>query len=183
VAAVHGPVAALLQQIPVATPDPGRPPYDRDAFGDWAYDPSSGCNTRERVLIEESLDPPVLDDRCHPQSGRWVSVYDRVATTDPDDLQIDHLVALADAWRSGASAWTEAQRHAFANDLDDPGTLVAVTSRTNQSKGDSTPDEWLPPDRTSWCGYSERWVRVKARWRLSVEPAEKAALVRILEGC
>lgn len=165
--------------------DPTAPPYVRDQFdgGDWAYDPATGCTTRERVLIEESLVPPTVDDRCRSTGGRWRSAYDGVETEDPADLQIDHFVPLADAWRSGAWRWTMEQRLRFANDLEDPATLIAVTGSTNQSKSDSRPDEWLPPDRSAWCEYARNWVEVKRRWALSVVPSEKATLVQILSGC
>lgn len=103
---------AALDRLVVAPADPTIPKYDRHAFsgGEWSYDPSTGCNTRELVLIQESLDPPVVNDRCHPLSGRWYSRYDGVITTDPTDLQIDHLVPVADVWRSGAYRWTDERR-------------------------------------------------------------------------
>ena len=179
------PPTALVDRLVVAQPDPAAPPYVRDRFdgGGWAYDPATGCNTRERVLIEESLVPPHVDDRCRSTGGRWRSVYDGLETTDPGDLQIDHLVPLADAWRSGAWRWTPDQRLAFANDLSSPDTLLAVSASTNESKRDRTPDEWMPPARGSWCDYAAAWVRVKARWSLEVTPSEKATLVSILTGC
>lgn len=178
-----GPAGALVDTLVVATPDPALPRYERDRFGDdWSYDPASGCNTRERVLIAESLVPAVVDERCRP-TGRWTSAYDGVTTTDIADLQIDHLVPLADAWRSGAASWTDERRLAFANDLAQPGTLIAVTGPTNQSKSDSSPDRWLPPDRSAWCAYATDWVAVKASWQLTVTPAEKATLVQVLAGC
>jgi hypothetical protein len=158
--------------------------YRRAAFGDdWDYDPVSGCNTREEVLIDESVIHPTVDDRCRTTNGRWRSLYDGVETDDPADLQIDHLVPLADAWRSGADAWTADRRRSFANDRISPDTLIAVTGHTNQSKGDSTPDEWLPPDEGSWCTYAEMWVRVKATWDLSVTRPEADRLGQILAAC
>lgn len=177
--------AGLVDSLVVATPSPSDPPYVRDLFdgGDWAYDPGSGCNTRERVLIEESLVEPTVDDRCRSTNGRWRSAYDGVETTDVADLEIDHLVPLADAWRSGAWRWSTEERLAFANDLTSPDELIAVTSSTNRSKGDSSPDEWMPPRPEAWCDYASAWVRVKARWALTVTPAEKAALVRLLADC
>lgn len=179
------PAAGLLDGLAVATPSPDAPPYQRDLMdgGDWAYDPATGCNTRERVLIDEAVVAPQVDDRCRSTGGRWRSLYDGVEATDVADLQIDHLVPLADAWRAGAWRWTPEERLAFANDLTSPDTLIAVTGSTNRSKGDSTPDEWLPPDRSAWCAYAGAWVRVKARWALSVTPAEKAALAQVLAGC
>jgi hypothetical protein len=177
------PATALVDRLALADGTPP-PDYVRDRFGDdWAYDPASGCNTRERVLIEEAIVAPAVDDRCRSSGGRWRSAYDGVEATDVAELQIDHLVPLADAWRAGAWRWTDAERFAFANDLGTPDALIAVTGSTNQSKSDSTPDEWLPPDRSAWCDYASAWVRVKARWALTVTPAEKATLVSVLSGC
>lgn len=176
--------AAPVDRLVVATPAFDLAPYRRKAFGDgWDYDPATGCNTRELVLIDESATPPVLRDRCHPVSGSWRSAYDGVATTNPDNLEIDHFVPLADAWRSGAAAWTDEERRTFANDRTDPATLIAVTSRTNRSKSDRTPDEWLPPDPTDRCAYATDWVAVKLRWQLAVTGPEKAVLTQILAGC
>jgi hypothetical protein len=179
----EGSPEALLAGLVVRESDPPAP-YRRDAFGDdWDYDPVSGCNTRERVLIEESIIEPQVDDRCRTTLGRWRSAYDGIETDDPADLQIDHFIPLADAWRSGADTWTDDRRRAFANDRTSPDTLVAVTGSTNQSKGDSTPDEWLPPDESSWCTYAEMWVEVKAAWGLSVTTAERDRLRDLLVTC
>lgn len=177
--------AAAVDRLEVRTADdPALPDYRRAEFGDdWDYDPTTGCNVRERVLIEESIVEPTVDDRCRTTVGRWRSAYDGVETDDPADLQIDHLVPLSDAWRSGAATWTYERRHAFANDLVEPETLIAVTGHTNQSKGDRSPDEWLPPDRASWCDYAAAWVAVKLRWGLSVTGPEKSTLVSVLSGC
>lgn len=180
---VPGSAAAQLTGLEVRAADPSAP-YRRAEFGDdWDYDPASGCNTRERVLIDESVIEPAVDDRCRTTLGRWRSLYDGVETTDPADLQIDHLVPLADAWRSGADTWTPDRRRAFANDRTSADTLIAVTGRTNQSKGDSTPDVWLPPDESSWCTYAEMWVDVKAAWDLSVTQPEHDRLIDLLASC
>lgn len=179
-----GAAVASVDRLVVAAPAEDLAPYRRAMFGDgWDYDPASGCNTRERVLITESLVPAAVDDRCRPSLGRWRSVYDGVTTTDPAGVEIDHLVPLADVWRAGGAAWTPLRREAYANDLTDPNTLIAVTSHTNRSKSDSTPDQWLPPDRSAWCTYASAWVEVKVRWHLTVTPAEKATLVQIVGGC
>jgi hypothetical protein len=178
------PASALVDRLTVAETRSDVPDYRRSAFGSgWDYDPATGCNTRELVLIEESLEPPVMGERCKPLSGRWVSRYDGVGTTDPADLEIDHLVPLADAWRTGADGWTAARRESFANDLADPASLIAVTGRSNRSKGDSSPADWLPPAHASRCDYVEDWIRVKSRWDLTVTPAEKSVLVQVLSGC
>ena len=178
------PATALIDRLAVRLPDPTLADYRRKAFGSgWDYHPETGCNTRELVLITESTSPPVMGPRCKPLSGNWVSIYDGVVATDPAALEIDHLVPLSDAWRSGAAGWTDARREAFANDLTDPDTLVAVTSRSNRSKGDSSPDAWMPPASGDHCRYAEGWIRVKARWALALTPAEKSTLVQVLSGC
>lgn len=178
-----GPVPEL-DGLAVAEPDPALPPYRRAAFGDdWDYDPTTGCNTRERVLIAESLEEPTMGERCKPLAGVWVSAYDGVETTDPAELQIDHFIPLAEAWRSGASRWTDERRREFANDLSDPATLIAVTGSSNQSKGDSTPDQWMPPDRTAWCSYALDWVRLKKAWALTVTAEEARTLGQVIDRC
>lgn len=177
------PATALVDGLTVAADVPVAD-YRRDAFGNgWDYDPVSGCNTRERVLIEESLTEPTMGDRCKPLVGDWVSIYDGLVTDDPADLEIDHLVALSNAWRSGAALWTDERREVFANDRSDPDTLVAVSTSSNRSKSDSSPDRWLPERNEARCDYVEAWVRVKSRWELSVTPAEKSTLVQVLSGC
>ena len=178
------PATALLDGLVVAEVDPALPDYRRAAFGDgWRYDRSTGCNIRELVLITESRTPPVMGERCKPLAGGWGSSYDGGVTTDPADLAIAHPRPLAEAWRTGAAHWTAERREAFANDLDDPATLAAVTSRSNRSKGDSSPDRWLPDAAGGRCAYVEAWIRVKARWGLRLAPAEKATLVQVLSGC
>jgi hypothetical protein len=177
------PATALVDRLRVA--EPWSPiPYRRDEFGSgWDYDGRTGCNTRERVLAEESGPGLVVDDRCKPMTGTWRSAYDGLVTSDPADLEIDHLVPLAEAWRTGAAGWTRERRRAFANDLDDPSTLVAVSSRSNRSKQDSTPAGWLPADPDGRCAFVADWVRVKHRWGLTVAPDEKVAITQVLAGC
>lgn len=178
-----GPATALVDALVVAQPSsPGE--YRRDAFGPgWSYDPETGCNTREVVLAEESGPGLVVGDRCKPLVGSWTSTYDGMVTSDPADLEIDHVVPLAEAWRTGAAAWTADRREVFANDLDDPGTLAAVSTRSNRSKQDSTPAQWLPDDDAARCRFVADWVRIKARWDLTVAPDEKVAITQVLAGC
>ena len=98
-------------------------------------------------------------------------------------LDIDHLVPLSNAFRSGAWAWDDTQRSRYANDLDDPEQLVAVELGANRSKGDSGPEEWQPPNPDTWCAYAQSWLRVKARWQLTVTPAELSILQDMLGLC
>lgn len=121
--------------------------YECELFGDgWIDADGDGCDTRREVLIAESTSPAQVDPfGCEVIAGDWVSAYDGYSTDDPTELEIDHVVALSEAWRSGAAAWPEDRRLAFANDLDSPAALVAVTAATNRSKGDRDPASWQPP--------------------------------------
>ncbi|WP_309057955.1 DUF1524 domain-containing protein, partial [Streptomyces sp.] len=116
--------------------------YSRDLFPHWITQ-SGACNTRETVLKRDGVNV-VTDSNCASVSGSWYSEYDGATWTAASDLDIDHVVALAEAWRSGASSWTTSQRQAFANDLTRP-QLIAVTDNVNQAKSDLDPAEWLPP--------------------------------------
>jgi hypothetical protein len=157
--------------------------YDRDLFPHWIDADGDGCNARNEVLIAEATTSPTVGSSCSLSGGRWYSYYDDAFWTAPADLDIDHMVALAEAWDSGARSWTTTQRQAYANDLGDPRPLVAVTDNVNQSKGDRDPAEWMPPYSSSHCQYITEWVAVKIRWRLSVDSAERSTLVSLAAGC
>ncbi|MFF2525813.1 HNH endonuclease family protein [Streptomyces liangshanensis] len=154
--------------------------YSRDLFPHWITQ-SGACNTREVVLKRDGTNV-VQDSSCAATSGRWFSVYDGATWTAAADVDIDHMVPLAEAWRSGASSWTTAQRQSFANDLTRP-QLIAVTDNVNQAKGDQDPATWLPSVTSYRCTYVRAWVQVKYYWKLSVDSAEKSALQSVLNGC
>ena len=107
----------LLVRLTVATPSTLT--YDRANFNHWIDADSDGCDTRAEVLIAESLIPATVGAGCTVTAGQWNSWYDGATWTNPSDVDIDHLVPLAEAWKSGAWAWTSEQRQAFANDLED----------------------------------------------------------------
>lgn len=154
--------------------------YSRDKFPHWITQ-SGACNTREVVLKRDGTNV-VQDSSCAAVSGSWFSEYDGATWTAAADLDIDHMVPLSEAWKSGASSWTTAKRQSFANDLTRP-QLIAVTDNVNQAKGDKDPAEWLP-SRTSYrCMYARMWVDVKHYYALTVDSAEKSALQGILNGC
>ena len=154
--------------------------YSRDKFPHW-IDQGSSCNTREVVLKRDGTNV-VTDSSCAATSGKWVSPYDGATWTAASDVDIDHVVPLADAWRTGASSWTTAQRQAYANDLTDP-QLIAVTDNVNQEKGDKSPDQWKPPLVGYWCTYAKMWVAVKYKFKLTINSAEKTALTDMLNRC
>ncbi|APU14352.1 MULTISPECIES: HNH endonuclease family protein [Actinoalloteichus] len=154
--------------------------YSRERFPHWSSH-GDNCNTREVVLERDGTDV-VADDQCRPQSGTWISVYDDQEFTEAGDLDIDHTVPLAAAWRSGAADWDEDRREAFANDLDSP-QLLAVSASSNRSKGDQTPADWLPPAESYHCVYAEDWIAVKHLYELTVTEDEAAALEGMLATC
>lgn len=173
-------VADVLAELPILPPAEAR--YDRDLFAEGRDDDGNGCRTRQEVLIEESLVEPTVGGGC-VVTGHWESVYDGIESSDPSDLEVDHLVALKEAWVSGAWAWTSEQRASFANDLDDYRSLNAVTSASNQSKSDKDPSKWVPPHVDFRCEYIADWVAVKWRWNLAVDRAERDALDDWLQTC
>ncbi len=159
----------------VIAPEGPRDGYDRSLFEHWIDDDGDGCRTRCEVLERER--------RTHLPGlpgGGWLSAYDGYSTPDPAELEVDHVVALAEAWDSGAATWDADRRRAFANDLD---ALTAVTAATNRSKGDRDPADWQPPARDAWCGYAAQWIEVKVRWSLTADEAEVGALRNLLAGC
>ena len=156
--------------------------YNRAAFRHWVNADGDSCDTREEVLIAESKVQVTLGAGCRVLSGRWVSWYDGATWTDPTDVDIDHVVALKEAWESGAQAWSAAKRERYANDLGHRWSLDAVTDNVNASKSDRDPASWLPPVASTHCSYAVHWVTVKYRWRLSVDAAERDRLLGVLSG-
>ncbi|CAO0835038.1 HNH endonuclease OS=Streptomyces microflavus OX=1919 GN=HUT09_09270 PE=4 SV=1 [Streptomyces microflavus] len=154
--------------------------YSRDKFPHWITQ-SGACNTREVVLKRDGTNVQ-QDASCAAVSGSWYSQYDGATWSAASDVDIDHMVPLAEAWRSGASSWTNAQRQSFANDLTRP-QLIAVTDNVNQAKGDKDPAKWMPPRAAYKCTYVRAWVHVKHQYNLSVDSAEKSALQSALSGC
>ena len=159
-------------------------PYDRDLYPHW-IDADGDCqDTRQEVLIAESRVPVRMTaDGCRVVSGEWFDPYTGQVFTDPGRLDIDHLVPLAEAHRSGADQWTEEWREAFANDLDLDESLIAVSASANRSKADQDPAEWLPPRRAYRCEYARAWLAVKDRWGLHIDPEEARAIAHALSDC
>ncbi|RZU25134.1 HNH endonuclease family protein [Streptomyces sp. BK239] len=167
-----------LASLTVAAED--RTGYDRDLFNHWIT-VSGSCNTRETVLKRDGSNV-VVNSACTATGGSWYSPYDGATWTAAADLDIDHVVPLAEAWDSGAGGWTSAKRQNFANDLTRP-QLIAVTDNVNQAKGDQDPAEWMPSVSSYRCTYVRAWVQVKYYYGLSVDSAEKSALTNQLASC
>ncbi len=173
--------AALTQlnELTVAA-DGSMTGYSRDKFPTWITIEGT-CDTREEVLRRDGVGITV-GTNCQPTAGHWVSPYNGTTITVSSKVQIDHIVPLGDAWRTGASSWTTARRQAFANDLSDP-QLLAVDASDNESKGDRSPDQWMPPSEAFWCTYSKMYTHIKFVFGLTVTAAERSALADMLGTC
>jgi len=159
--------------------------YVRDEWlSSWA-DADADCqNTRHEVLIAE-VDGPLSfgPGACSVTAGVWNDPYTATTFTNPSDIDIDHMVPLADAHRSGGWQWSTTRKRQYANDLDHPETLIAVDDASNSSKSDKSPDQWLPPNASYHCAYAIDWIIVKTTWTLTVTSAERTALDQILQRC
>ena len=177
-----GSTAALLASITVENEYTSG--YARELFPHWKDLDGNGCDTREEVLIRDSQTKAQVDPfGCVVVAGDWLSPYDGARWSDKGNVDIDHVVALKEAWDSGAWAWTTSQRTLFANDLSDPRTLLAVTDSVNQSKSDKDPSNWLPPLASYHCTYISDWVAVKARWKLSMDQSEYGRVKKLVDSC
>ncbi|MFD3580710.1 HNH endonuclease family protein [Streptomyces sp. NPDC058644] len=174
-------LADAIDALPLAAES--RQGYVRTSFKHWVDEDRDRCTTRAEVLISESRTEPDIEGACKVTAGTWFSYYDGQTLTDPKGLDIDHMVPLAEAWDSGASQWSPAHREDYANDLDAERSLVAVTAKTNRSKADQDPAQWLPPLADARCTYAADWAATKLRWSLAADQAETAALRGLAEGC
>jgi Protein of unknown function (DUF1524) len=187
-AAPTGDAATALAALPVK----GRAPqtgYDRDQFGQsWRDIDHNGCDQRNDVLARDLTDveyKPGTHD-CVVQSGTLADPYSghtipfRRGQDTSDDVQIDHVVALGDAWQTGAQQLDAGARERFAND---PLNLIATDGAVNQSKGDGDAATWLPPARGYRCAYVARQVAVKTKYHLWVTAAERDAIATVLSSC
>lgn len=150
-------------------PEPVRNDYERDLFDHWGDEDRDGCDTRCEVLAAQR-DP----------DGFWLSEWDGYSTDDPSELQVDHVVALAEAWDSGADEWSATQRNGFADYMPN---LLAVTAASNMRKSDKDAAEWFPSRSEANCLWASTVVRVKDHWDLTVDQAEAHALGTLLRTC
>jgi hypothetical protein len=177
------PLPEAVERLPLGTES--RDGYTRSSFRHWnaGTNPTDGCHTRAEVLLHEAVEPPAVGASCRLEGGRWFSYYDAVTVAEPSGLDIDHMVPLAEAWDSGASAWSAQRREAYANDQGQEASLVAVTARSNRSKADQDPSQWLPPAAEVHCRYAAEWVATKLRWSLTADEPELAALRDLAVAC
>jgi hypothetical protein len=152
--------------------------YVRTKFKHWVG-VGDGCDSRKAVILSEAVIKPVVEKGCVIKGGEWFSIYDNVKITDAGKLDVDHMVPLAEAWDSGASAWDDKKRELYANDQTDARHLIAVTGASNRSKSDRDPAEWMPTNEKYKCQYIMNWVSIKIRWSLSVDEKELLAIKSI----
>ncbi|MGV9342469.1 HNH endonuclease family protein [Streptomyces sp. NPDC003688] len=171
-----------------ALPVKGRAPktgYSRERFGSaWADTDSNSCDTRDDILKRDLKEVKFSGGTCRvtfgvlkpdPYSGKTVT-YRRGRSL----VDIDHVVALSDAWQKGAKYWEPSKRIALAND---PLNLLAVDASTNRGKGDGDTATWVPPDKSYRCAYVAAQVAVKKKYGLWVTSAEKSAMKEVLTTC
>lgn len=156
--------------------------YKRTDYKHWVSKNSTECDTRFAVLQAEESTQNMKHAGCEIAEGRWNSIYDGLLITSASALDIDHMVPLFEAHRSGANKWDKATREAYANDLGYRNSLVAVSAKSNRTKGDKDPAKWMP-DYSKRCDYIASWISVKTRWSLSVDPQEKEAIAKIVDSC
>ena len=176
---------AVVLRITVA-PIPARlPDYDRGHWSHWR-DADGDCQTtRHEVLFAESA-PPVQFatlEKCRVTSGRWNAPYTGRTVTAAAELDIDHMVPLANAHRSGGWDWSRERKSEYANFLGYDNHLIAVSRAANRAKGADGPETWRPPLESYWCDYALDWIAIKNAWELSVTEAEYAALQEMLATC
>ena len=172
-------------RVNVAAVPAGLPTYDRDDWKHWIDQDGDCQDTRQEVLVTESTTEVAYrtDRRCRVTTGRWLAPYSGTVITDPGNLDVDHMVPLAKAHESGAWDWLAERKELYANYLDQPDHLIAVTARANRSKGAKGPDRWKPEARTYWCQYAIDWITIKSTWDLTVTEEEHAALGQMLDTC
>lgn len=171
----------LLSTLVIA-PEPNRTGYSRTSWSHWRDINSSGCTAREDVLIAQVAPGAEIDptDDCKIVTGTWFSAWDSVTHSgSPSDLDMDHIVALAEAHDSGGSNWDAATKRMFAND---PANLVAVTASSNRSKSDQDVGSWRPAQNV-WCSTATTIIAVKSAYGLTVDRTEHDALVEMLSTC
>ena len=179
------PHGELLTQLTVAAESDGGVDYDRDLYmpRGWLRTDRPGCNVRELVLIAEAQSISEVDQDCRPLDGVWLSWYDDEVFDDPSEIDIDHMVPLAEAHDSGAARWPAERKSAYANDRDLAAALTAVSASSNRTKSADDPAEWKPLLRSAWCQYAHDWIAVKVKWSLTADMDEVNALRTMLGTC
>lgn len=187
-------VQYMRNNVQIKTPDEvmaSVAPYRRGDFGIWVNEdgPSNCYNTRAEVLIRDVTVSTALKfdtvNPCKITRGQWSDPYSGTDFKLASAVQVDHVVPLKNAYRSGGHAWTKDRRCHYGNFLRDPGHLLSVSGRENMSKGESGPENYIPPNSAYTCAYLANWMRIKAVWNLDFSREESIAIEKALRnsGC
>ena len=173
------------QQIRVAPVAADLPEYNRREWRHWIDEDDDCQDARQEALIAESKIQVTFesDKQCRVATGRWVGPYTGTEVEEPGKLDIDHMVPLANAHRSGGWAWDRDRKAAYANDLSYPDHLIATTAAANRAKGAKGPEDWRPPDEGYWCSYAVDWTTIKIQWGLTATQREWDALREMMATC
>ena len=169
-----------VSEVPESIPE-----YDRGEWRHWTDEDGDCQDSRQEVLIAESLVEVTYEDdrQCRVEWGRWWAPHLGHHLENPRHIDVDHHVPLKNAHISGGWAWDAERKEAYANYLEDPDHLVAISSRHNRSKGARGPEEWAPPDNSLWCQYSLDWAEIKQGWGLTMTPVESEIVMDMLGTC
>lgn len=170
--------STVFEELPTSSSSYRREDY----LSSWKDADGDCINTRDEVLQSTSLVTPVMsEDGCKVMQGRWYDPYTGQLYKNPQDLDIDHVVPLAEAHRSGADEWTRSEKQDFANDITNSGFLIAVDKSVNRSKGDGDPANWMPPNVNYHCEYVQLWKRIKKVYGLVFDQSEQLAINKIIK--
>ena len=173
----------VFDHIPEKFPMPAVP-YNRDAhFGGWLRDSTnSTClNTRGKVLVRDSVtNVTYTPNGCTVDTGAWADPYTARMHTSSKDIQIDHVVALKNAYMTGAHEWDFKKRCLYGNFLGNPFHLLSVNGKENLKKSDSTPSGYVPPNKAYTCEFIKNWLNIKLIWSLRATPKEQSAIMTIV---
>ncbi len=155
-------------------------PYKRDEqFGTWIKDTLDGTcmNTRGKVLVRDSdSNVDYNPNGCTVSRGKWNDPYTATAFISAGDIQIDHFIPLKNAYMTGAFEWDQSKRCLYANYMGNNFHLLSVSGKENMRKSDSTPDQYMPPNKNYACQYLKQWLEIKVIWKLRITPKEAAAI-------
>lgn len=165
-----------------STPDSPAEDYDRSVhFGGWQRIGDTCVNIRAQVLIRDSKIPVQMrKSGCSVATGEWYDPYTDQTFTRADQLDVDHLVPLRNAYTSGGWKWDDKKRCRYSNFMKNPIHLVPVSATENRRKSDYTPADYLPPNQQFLCDYAVRWLKIKTIWGLVMMPPEAEAIQQII---
>lgn len=190
-----GTKAAMLDKLnTIVVADAANVSYNRADWYHWAN--ITPCwTTREQVLFDEAVNGEVtildinkvpttdVNAACYVTGGKWFSAYDGQTFTNPEDLDIDHMIPLNYAAQHGGQDWGSDKKADYANNREYAGHLNAVSANSNRSKSDQGPSKWKPSRQEDWCVYATDWVNISATWSLTVTKDDKNALTEMLNKC